>query len=108
MTPYGEKLPHMGDRVVRVKNKIVSETDALIAYINAERGGRGWSVAKLAESSGIPLGTLNRRLSSEPRNITMNEIQKLATSFGMTASEFIAGAEKRRIIMQKEVSAEAD
>lgn len=83
-----------------VESKQVTETDALVAHINAEKAARGWSVKTLSEVSGIPNGTLTRRLSSEPRNITLQEIQKLADAFGVAASEFIAGAEARRAQMQ--------
>lgn len=85
----------------------VTDTDALIALINAEKGARTWSTKKLSEESGVPVGTLNRRLGSDPRSIKMDEIAKLAAAFNMATSEFIAAAEQRRLKMQAEANEKA-
>ena len=90
-----------------VEPEEITDTDALIALINAEKGARSWSTKRLSEESGIPLGTLNRRLGNEPRSIKMAETAKLAAAFNMATSEFIAAAEDRRLKMQAEANEKA-
>ena len=62
------------------------------AEIRAEMARRGWSVQDLAERAGIHRVTLYRRLGGDGL-LTMAELVKVCTAFGIDVSAFVARAE---------------
>lgn len=63
--------------------------------INQELSSRGWSRKKLSEISGVPESTLSLKLA--PQRFDTDQIQKIATAFGWTASELMRRAEESEV-----------
>lgn len=64
--------------------------------IARERAGIvGMTAVRLAEESGITLGTINRILSKDPRDINITQITWIAAALGTTPQELVAEAVRR-------------
>jgi transcriptional regulator with XRE-family HTH domain len=62
------------------------------AEIRAEMARRGWSASQLATRAGITADTLRRRLSGDD-NLTVPELSRIASAFGLSLSTLVSRAE---------------
>lgn len=67
----------------------------LAMSIKAETAARGWSLAELADRSGIDYQTLLRKLNLK-RHLSMDELDQIAAALDLRPSDLAADAESRR------------
>lgn len=67
-------------------------TTAFVAELRAQRGRVGWSRAKLARESGVPLPTL-RSIENGTAAIDLQQMEKLASAMGTTITALMGPAE---------------
>lgn len=71
---------------------------AMGRQIRAEKAGMHPtepSVAELAKQTGLSVATINRIISTEPRDINITQIAKLALAFKISAPELVSRAVER-------------
>lgn len=86
--PYGVTdchYPHM-ETTQRWSGKVATE---VLAQLGRRRRDRQW----LAEATGIPYSTLNRRLGGES-DWSIEQIDAVATAFGMTVPALLSEAQR--------------
>lgn len=79
----------MGDSVVHMADGITPV--GFPERIQAARKAAGLTVEQLAESSGIALRTLRRRLEQRPELFTLQEIDAVAEATGTTVEQLVTG-----------------
>lgn len=65
--------------------------EAVAKALSAERGAAGLTIKELSDKSRIPERTLVRLLKSE-RDIKVNQLEKLASVFGITPMKLLEEA----------------
>lgn len=56
--------------------------------LNVLRKEKGWSVARLASESGVPLGSVNSYVAAKAKTPSLRNLQKLAKALGVSLSVF--------------------
>ena len=63
-------------------------TQQIVEKLNQLKKQKGWTLAQLAEYSGLTLGTINKIMSGSLQKIKQDKLEKLADAFGVPVELF--------------------